>query len=65
MFLNKESEVLADSVIHFCENRLNELENLTVENKNIFKKSIYKIKNLMRDKSINYSTLEHNAIEVR
>ena len=47
MLLNKELEVLANSVIHFCENRLKELDNnLTVENKNIFRKSIYKIKRL-------------------
>lgn len=48
MFLNKELEVLANSVIRFCENRLKEFDNkLTKENKNIFRKTIYKIKRLM------------------
>ena len=47
MFLNKELEMLANSVIHFCQNRLTELSNiLTVENKSIFKKSIKKLKRL-------------------
>jgi len=46
MFRNKEFEILANSVIHFCENRLKELNNLTLENKTIFYESIEKIKNL-------------------
>ncbi len=50
MFWNKELEMLANSVICFCKNRLKDLDNnLTVKNKDIFRKSIYKIKKLMRD----------------
>jgi len=47
--MNKESEVLANSVIHFCENRLKELNNkLTIESKKTFKKSIHRIKRLIK-----------------
>ncbi len=50
MFWNKEIEMLANSVIRFCGNRLKELgDKLTVENKNVFKNTIYKIKNLIKD----------------
>ena len=49
MFLNKESETLANSVIHFCENRLRELDNkLTIKSKKTFKKSIHRIKRLIK-----------------
>ena len=47
MFRNKELEILANSVIHFCENRLKELDNiLTLESKNIFTESIKRIKRI-------------------
>lgn len=47
MFWNKEFEVLANSIIRFCKNRLKELDCiLTVEKKDIFKETIFRIENL-------------------
>lgn len=61
MFWNKEIEMLANSVIRFCKNRLRDLHNnLTVKNKEIFKKTICEIKRLKsEEKGENLSKIQN------
>jgi len=56
--------MLADSVILFCKNRLKDLDNnLTAKNKEILKKTIYRIKRLkFGEKSEKLSKFQNEVI---